>query len=199
MLKSGQEFTFTIQRGIGTADCVSVNYDDFVNDVEMGDMLLVDGGMMSLMVKSKTGDSVKCEVVDGGELKSRRHLNVRGKSATLPSITEKDWDDIKFGVDNKVDFYAVSFVKDAKVVHELKNYLKSCNADIHVIVKIESADSIPNLHSIITASDGAMVARGDLGAELPIEEVPLLQVISLFLIEEMIEILGSSRSAFHVL
>ncbi|RVW94522.1 Plastidial pyruvate kinase 2 [Vitis vinifera] len=191
MLKSGQEFTFTIQRGVGTADCVSVNYDDFVNDVEMGDMLLVDGGMMSLMVKSKTGDSVKCEVVDGGELKSRRHLNVRGKSATLPSITEKDWDDIKFGVDNKVDFYAVSFVKDAKVVHELKNYLKSCNADIHVIVKIESADSIPNLHSIITASDGAMVARGDLGAELPIEEVPLLQ-------EEIIRICRSMGKAVIV-
>ncbi|KAH9646671.1 Plastidial pyruvate kinase 2 [Citrus sinensis] len=134
-LTSGQEFTFTIQRGVGSAECVSVNYDDFVNDVEVGDMLLVDGGMMSLLVKSKTEDSVKCEVVDGGELKSRRHLNVRGKSATLPSITEKDWDDIKFGVDNKVDFYAVSFVKDAQ----------------------------------------AMVARGDLGAELPIEEVPLLQ------------------------
>ncbi|XAR71675.1 Pyruvate kinase [Bertholletia excelsa] len=174
-LTPGQEFTFTIRRGVGTVDCVSVNYDDFVNDVEVGDTLLVDGGMMSLIVKSKTEDSVKCEVVDGGELKSRRHLNVRGKSATLPSITEKDWDDIKFGVDNKVDFYAVSFVKDAAVVHELKNYLKSCGADIHVTVKIESADSIPNLHSIITASDGAMVARGDLGAELPIEEVPLLQ------------------------
>lgn len=175
MLASGQEFTFTIKRGVGTADTVSVNYDDFVNDVEVGDMLLVDGGMMSLVVKSKTEDSVKCEVVDGGELKSRRHLNVRGKSATLPSITDKDWDDIKFGVDNKVDFYAVSFVKDAAVIHELKNYLQSCSADIHVIPKIESADSIPNLHSIITASDGAMVARGDLGAELPIEEVPLLQ------------------------
>lgn len=111
---------------------------------------------MSFMVKSKTEDSVKCEVVDGGELKSRRHLNVRGKSATLPSITgasvnllilfyhlshfshlvlcfncfydfsaEKDWDDIKFGVQNKIDFYAVSFVKDAKVVHELKDYLRS--------------------------------------------------------------------------
>ena len=108
---------------------------------------------MSLAVKSKTSDTVKCVVVDGGELKSRRHLNVRGKSATLPSITglfslfpihvssfprvetyellhllflstEKDWEDIKFGVDNKVDFYAVSFVKDAKVIHELKDYLK---------------------------------------------------------------------------
>ncbi|XP_077212624.1 plastidial pyruvate kinase 2-like [Tasmannia lanceolata] len=175
VLASGQEFTFTIQRGVGTENCVSVNYDDFVNDVEVGDMLLVDGGMMSFLVKSKTEDSVKCEVVDGGELKSRRHLNVRGKSATLPSITEKDWDDIKFGVDNKVDCYAVSFVKDAKVVHELKDYLRNCGADIHVIVKIESADSIPNLHSIISASDGAMVARGDLGAELPVEEVPLLQ------------------------
>lgn len=175
LLEPGQEFTFTIKRGVGTDNSVSVNYDDFVNDVEVDDMLLVDGGMMSLKVKSKIEDSVKCEVVDGGELKSRRHLNVRGKSATLPSITEKDWDDIKFGVDNKVDFYAVSFVKDAAVVHELKDYLRSSGADIHVIVKIESADSIPNLDSIITASDGAMVARGDLGAELPIEEVPLLQ------------------------
>ncbi|XP_020239814.1 plastidial pyruvate kinase 2 [Cajanus cajan] len=190
-LVPGQEFTFTIQRGVGTADSVSVNYDDFVSDVEVGDMLLVDGGMMSMIVKSKTEDSVKCEVVDGGELKSRRHLNVRGKSATLPSITEKDWDDIKFGVDNGVDFYAVSFVKDAEVVHELKNYLKSCGADIHVIVKIESADSIPNLHSIITASDGAMVARGDLGAELPIEEVPLLQ-------EEIINLCRSMGKAVIV-
>ncbi|KAF6989660.1 hypothetical protein CFC21_006969 [Triticum aestivum] len=175
MLAEGQEFNFTIKRGVSTEDTVSVNYDDFISDVEAGDILLVDGGMMSLAVKSKTADTVKCVVVDGGELKSRRHLNVRGKSATLPSITEKDWEDIKFGVENGVDFYAVSFVKDAKVIHELKAYLKSANADIHVIPKIESADSIPNLQSIIAASDGAMVARGDLGAELPIEEVPLLQ------------------------
>ncbi|XP_028772854.1 pyruvate kinase isozyme G, chloroplastic isoform X1 [Neltuma alba] len=175
LLKEGQQFNFTIRRGVSSEDTVSVNYDDFVNDVEVGDMILVDGGMMSLSVKSKAKDLVKCAVIDGGELKSRRHLNVRGKSATLPSITDKDWEDIKFGVDNEVDFYAVSFVKDARVVRELKDYLKSHNADIHVIVKIESADSIPNLQSILSASDGAMVARGDLGAELPIEEVPLLQ------------------------
>ncbi|GLJ22338.1 hypothetical protein SUGI_0420540 [Cryptomeria japonica] len=174
-LVKGQEFTFTTKRGVSSESCVSVNYDDFVNDVEDGDIILVDGGMMSLLVKSKTKKSVICEVKDGGELKSRRHLNVRGKSATLPSITEKDWEDIKFGVENKVDFFAVSFVKDAKVVHELKNYLKSCGADIQIIPKIESADSIPNLQSIISASDGAMVARGDLGAELPIEDVPLIQ------------------------
>lgn len=174
-LVKGREFTLTTKRGVSSESCVSVNYDDFVNDVEDGDIILVDGGMMSLLVKSKTKKSVICEVKDGGELKSRRHLNVRGKSATLPSITGKDWEDIKFGVENKVDFFAVSFVKDAKVVHELKNYLKSCGTDIQVIPKIESADSIPNLQSIISASDGAMVARGDLGAELPIEDVPLIQ------------------------
>ncbi|KAG5540072.1 hypothetical protein RHGRI_020338 [Rhododendron griersonianum] len=154
LLKEGQEFNFTIKRGVSTDNTVSVNYDGFVNDVAVGDTLLVDGGMMSFSVKSKTNDTVKCEVIDGGELKSRRHLNVRGKSATLPSITDKDWEDIKFGVDNEVDFYAVSFVKDAQVVHELKDYLRRSNADIHVVVKIESADSIPNLHSIISASDG---------------------------------------------
>ncbi|CAL9045282.1 unnamed protein product [Musa banksii] len=115
LLKEGQVFNLTIKRGVSSDDTVIVNYDDFVNDVEVGDILLVDGGMMSLAVRSKTADTVKCKVIDGGELKSRRHLNVRGKSATLPSITEKDWEDIKFGVDNQVDFYAVSFVKDAKV------------------------------------------------------------------------------------
>ncbi|KAH0906317.1 hypothetical protein HID58_038144 [Brassica napus] len=164
-------------RRVSTPTCASVNYDDFVNDVEAGDMLLVDGGMMSFMVKSKTKDSVKCEVVDGGELKSRRHLNAEEKVQRYlqPLVRSFDWEDIKFGVENKVDFYAVSIVKDAQVVQELKNYLKGCGVDIHVIVKFESADSIPNLHSIITASDGAMVARGDLGAKLPIEEVPILQ------------------------
>ncbi|KAJ7534293.1 hypothetical protein O6H91_13G088400 [Diphasiastrum complanatum] len=174
-LAKGQEFNFTIERGVGTEMSVSVNYDDFINDVEKGDILLVDGGMMSFLVKEKTKNSVLCEVIDGGELKSRRHLNVRGKSATLPSITERDWEDIKFGVENGVDFYAVSFVKDAQVVYELKSYLEGCQADIRVIVKIESADSVRNLNSILEASDGAMVARGDLGAELPVEEVPLLQ------------------------
>ncbi|KAJ6797367.1 pyruvate kinase isozyme G, chloroplastic-like [Iris pallida] len=102
MLEEGQVFNFTIKRGVSSEDTVSVNYDDFINDVAVGDIILVDGGMMSLDVRSKSADTVKCEVIDGGELKSRRHLNVRGKSATLPSVTEKDWEDIKFGVDNKL-------------------------------------------------------------------------------------------------
>ena len=153
----------------------TVNYDDFVNDVHVGDLLLVDGGMMSLEVVNVTSKDVDCKVVDGGVLKSRRHLNVRGKSASLPSITDKDWEDIDFGVRVGVDYYALSFVKDEHVVHELRAYLKKKKADIKILVKIESADSIKNLEAILEATDGAMVARGDLGAELPVEEVPMLQ------------------------
>eukprot|EP00897_Mesotaenium_endlicherianum_P003459 jgi/Mesen1/3140/ME000184S02209 len=223
-LEKGDPFTFTIKRGVSTETMVSVNYDGFIGDVDVGDSILIDGGMMSLLVKEVNGQEVHCTVLDGGELKSRRHLNVRGKNSpgrlqllrcTLTCVrvwvgvvgmgvgggesAEKDWEDIKFGVEQGVDFYALSFVKDAEVVHELKDFLRSQQADINVIVKIESADSIPNLHSILDASDGlllwawalaicamdevtswqgrvvAMVARGDLGAELPVEEVPLLQ------------------------
>ncbi|GFY81871.1 plastidic pyruvate kinase beta subunit 1 [Actinidia rufa] len=168
-LATGQEFTFTIRRGVGTADCVSVNYDDFVNDVEVGDMLLVDGGMMSLVVKSKTEDSVKCEVVDGGELKSRRHLNVRGKSATLPSITVLEL--VASCVSN---WFNIDYV--GKSWKEIWRMLSNAD-DKHF--------------PIILISSSAMVARGDLGAELPIEEVPLLQ-------EEIIRICRSMGKAVIV-
>ena len=139
-------------------------------------------------------------MVDGGEMKSRRHLNIRGKSASLPSITEKDWDDIRFGVENDVDFFALrcvrtrapprcpthalrarlrhqlapalgrSFVKDGEVVRKLKTWLRENNSNVQVISKVESADSVQNLEGILDESDGAMVARGDLGAELPVEK-----------------------------
>jgi len=176
-LQSGDPFTFTItQKGVkDRKNTCTVNYDDFVNDVHVGDLLLVDGGMMSFEVIKITAKDVECKVVDGGVLKSRRHLNVRGKSASLPSITDKDWEDIDFGVRVGVDFYALSFVKDEHVVHELRAYLQKKKADIKILVKIESADSIQNLEKILEATDGAMVARGDLGAELPVEEVPMLQ------------------------
>ena len=176
-LQPGDAFTFTItQKDIKTRkNTVTVNYDDFVNDVHVGDLLLVDGGMMSFEVVKIGATDVECKVVDGGVLKSRRHLNVRGKSASLPSITDKDWEDIDFGVKVGVDYYALSFVKDAEVVHTLRAYLQKKKADIKILVKIESADSIANLDSILEATDGAMVARGDLGAELPVEEVPMLQ------------------------
>ena len=176
-LVPGDPFTFTLtQKGLkARKNTCTVNYDDFVNDVHVGDLLLVDGGMMSFEVVAIKPKDVECKVVDGGVLKSRRHLNVRGKSASLPSITDKDWEDIEFGVRAGVDYYALSFVKDEHVVHELRDYLVKKKADIKILVKIESADSITNLDKILEAADGAMVARGDLGAELPVEEVPILQ------------------------
>ena len=137
--------------------------------------MLVDSGIVNLEVKEKTDTDVICECLDGGTISSRRHLNIKGKSANLPSITQKDWEDIKFGVAEGVDFFALSFVKDGAVIKELKQFLQEQDASIDVIAKIESAAAVPNIKEIITESDGAMVARGDLGAEIAIADVPLVQ------------------------
>lgn len=172
----GQKYIFTIQEGAdGTDGRISVNYDGFIDDCAEGDQLLVDGGILALKILSKDVRDVLCEVIDGGVMKSRRHLNIRGKSANLPAITDKDWADIKFGVDVGVDYYALSFVRNADIIYELKRYLSKQGAKIGVLAKIESADSVSNLEDVLDAVDGAMVARGDLGAELPVEQVPLWQ------------------------
>lgn len=189
-LRVDSEIIFSIDRATCTPEAasakvprVSVNYDAFITDVAVGDVLLVDGGIISLDVVEMSGTEVRCRAREDGEFKSRRHLNVRGKSATLPSITEKDWEDLKFGLDQGVDFYALSFVNGPECVIELKNFLRAeqtkrklTDAQVpRVLVKIESAQSITCLKEILTAADGAMVARGDLGAELPVEEVPIIQ------------------------
>lgn len=173
----GQKFTWTIRKDIETFDefTVDVSYDDFVNDVHVGDTLLIDGGMCSFLCTEITDTDVITECVDGGTLTSRRHLNVRGKSASLPAITEKDWEDIKFGMAMNVDFYALSFVKHEDDVAMLRDYLRERNSQALVLSKIESADAVKRLRPILEVSDGAMVARGDLGAEIPIEDVPLVQ------------------------
>jgi len=152
-----------------------VSYDDFVNDIVVGDTLLVDGGISSFYVKEVTDTDVITECIDGGLLTSRRHLNVRGRSASLPAITDKDWEDIRFGVQNNVDFYALSFVKHEDDVRGLKDYMREQGVKALILSKIESADAVPRLRQIMEVSDGIMVARGDLGAEIPVEDVPLVQ------------------------
>nr|AIT70036.1 pyruvate kinase [Gloiopeltis furcata] len=176
-VKRGQKFTWTVRKDFESFDdfTVDVSYDDFVKDVHAGDTLLVDGGMCSFLVTEVSDKDVVSECVDGGTLTSRRHLNVRGKSASLPAITEKDWEDIKFGMENNVDFYALSFVKHEDDVQTLISYLRENNSHALVLSKIESADAVKRLRPILEASDGAMVARGDLGAEIPVEDVPLVQ------------------------
>lgn len=134
---------------------------------------------MAMAVVAVAGADVRLRVLDGGLLESRRHLNIRGRSANLPAITERDWADIRFGVAAGVDFFALSFVRDAGIIHELKAFLaaegRTGTKAIGVLAKIESADSVRNLEAILDAADGAMVARGDLGAELPVEDVPYWQ------------------------
>ncbi len=175
-LKNGDSLTFTIRReAILEPHCVEVSYDGFIDDVSIGDIILVDGGMIRLEVMDKTACDILCQSLDEGLLGSRRHLNIRGKSADLPSITEKDWLDIKFGIEQGVDFIALSFVKEASAIVDLQQYLAERNANIDVIAKIESAEAIPHLAEIIEIADGVMIARGDLVAELAFEEVPHLQ------------------------
>ena len=175
-LHKGDSLTLTIRRQAELEPyCVEINYDGFVTDVARGDIVLIDGGMLSFEVTNITSTDITCTCLDDGILGSRRHVNVRGKSADLPSITEKDWLDITFGIEHGVDFVALSFVKGAQAIEELRRYITEQKVPIDILAKIESADAIPHLDEIIAASDGIMIARGDLGAELPYEEVPLLQ------------------------
>ena len=176
VLKKGDLLTLTVRRQAELEPfCVEVSYDGFVNEVAVGDIVLIDGGMISLQVKEITATDVRCESLDDGLLGSRRHINVRGKSADLPSISDKDWQDINFAMASHVDFIALSFVRGAAVIAELRQYLLAQKAPIDIIAKIESAAAIPHLDEIIDAAAGIMIARGDLGSELPYEEVPLLQ------------------------
>nr|XP_043638562.1 pyruvate kinase isozyme A, chloroplastic [Erigeron canadensis] len=184
--EDGEVWTFSVRAydSLRPDRAITVNYDGFAEDVKVGDELLVDGGMVRFEVIEKIGPDVKCLCTDPGLLLPRANLTfwrdgslVRERNAMLPTISSKDWLDIDFGIAEGVDFIAVSFVKSAEVINHLKSYIKarSRDGDIAVLAKIESIDSLKNLEEIILASDGAMVARGDLGAQIPLEQVPLAQ------------------------
>lgn len=175
-IKTGDEFIFTTRNlKEYPENTVSISYDSFHKDVSKGDRILIDGGMLVFKVIGKKGRDVVTQCIDGGGLTSRRHVNIRGKSANLPSITKKDWEDIEFGITNGIDFIALSFVKNKNSVVELREYLEKKNSHVKVISKIESAEASENIEEIVAHSDGVMVARGDLGSELPVEEVPVIQ------------------------
>ena len=172
-LETGDTLTLSTRAGdYAKTGKVGVSYDAFVNDVEVGEKILVDSGVMRWKVLSKDDTDVVCEVVDGGELTSRRHLNIPGKDVSLEAITEKDWSDIAFGIGMGVDFIALSFVRHADEIYELKNYLSEQHHKAAIIAKIESFEATKHLEEIVQASDGVMVARGDLGAEIEMAEVP---------------------------
>jgi len=164
-----------------------VNYDGFSEDVKVGDEILVDGGMVNFRVAELQGPDVICECVEPGLLLPKANLTfrrnglpVRARNSMLPTISAKDWLDIDFAIENDVDLIAISFVKTAETVNHLKSYLKSKCLDGQrvvpgVVSKIESPDSLDNLDDIVAASDAVMVARGDLGSQIPLEDVPVVQ------------------------
>lgn len=176
ILETGKEFILTTKEIVGNAEKVSITYDGLVNDVNPGGTILIDDGLIGLKVKEIDGDEIICDIINGGELGQRKGVNVPNVAVKLPAITDKDREDIKFGVEQNIDYIAASFVRNADCILEIRAYLKALKAPyIPIIAKVENAEGIENIDEIIRAADGVMVARGDLGVEIPAEEVPYLQ------------------------
>lgn len=176
ILEAGKDIILTTEELEGDARKVSITYDGLAEDVERGQVILIDDGLIELSVKGKNGSDILCTIVNGGELGERKGVNVPNVAVRLPAITEKDKEDIKFGVEQNIDFIAASFVRNAECILEIKAYLRTLGAPyIPVIAKIENAEGIRNIEEILRAADGIMVARGDLGVEVPAEELPYLQ------------------------
>ena len=176
ILENGASFTLTTDEVEGDETKVSITYAGLPEDVDRGSTILIDDGLIGLRVVRKTEKDIVCEVVNGGELGEKKGVNVPNVAVRLPAITEKDKDDIRFGVEQGIDFIAASFVRNAECVLEIRAFLKDLDAPyIPIIAKIENAEGLRNIDEIIRAADGIMVARGDLGVEIPAEEVPYLQ------------------------
>lgn len=154
---------------------VTVNYPGIVHDLNVGNIVLVDSGLIRLKVIEKDERRLRCEVLIGGRMGNRRHINLPGVHVKLPALTEKDLGDIKVGIEEGVEFFALSFVRQAADIELLREYLKAGESKARIIAKIEDQSAIANLDSIIEACDGLMVARGDLGIECPYEELPIIQ------------------------
>ena len=176
VLKEGEMLTLTTEEIEGDEKRISITYSVLVEDVQAGSRILIDDGLIELQVKSKQDTEIICRIINGGELGERKGVNVPNVPVRLPAITDKDREDIRFGVAQKIDFIAASFVRNAECILEIRSFLKECNAPyIPIIAKIENAEGIRNIEEIVRCADGVMVARGDLGVEIPAEEVPYLQ------------------------
>lgn len=176
-VQKGDTFTWTVdpENVYAKTGKNKVSHPGFVNDVEVGDIIVVDSGAFTMKVLEKNNVDVICRVNGDGKIGSRRHLNLPGKKISLPTITEKDWADIEFGVKHNLDFCALSFASSAADIHELREYLDKKKSKMQIIPKIENVIAVQNLEEIIAAADGVMVARGDLGVEIPFEQVPKVQ------------------------
>ena len=175
-LQPGQKFTFTV-RGERSEEVhsVDVNYDKFIDDINVGDVVLVDNGGIHLKVLAKFKNKVECEVLTPGRLGSRRHINLPGVRVSLPALTAKDLADVQLGLEVGVDYFALSFVREAADIRQLREIISSAKHRPLIIAKIEDQFAVKNFEDIADEADGIMVARGDLGIECPYEELPIIQ------------------------
>jgi pyruvate kinase len=178
-LKVGETFDFTVKPGDREGGeeirSVNVNYKDMVNDINIGDIVLVDSGLMRFEVLDKKDNHIRCKVLTPGALSSRRHINLPGVKVNLPAFTEKDRLDTLVGIEEGIDFVALSFVREANDIVQLRKFLTDHNSKAKIIAKIEDQTAIANLDEIINETDSLMVARGDLGIECPLEDLPVIQ------------------------
>ena len=175
MLEAGQTFTLTTREVEGTKEICSITYKDLPQDVHEGGTIMLDDGLIKLAIKSVTDTDIVCEVLNSGKIKTKKGVNVPGVHLSMPYLSQRDRDDIIFGVQQGFDFIAASFVRTAQDVYDIRNLLNEYDSNIRIIAKIENREGVENLEGIIAASDGIMVARGDLGVEIPAHEVPILQ------------------------
>ena len=174
-LQEGDEITLTTEEVVGTKQKIYINYEHLHEDVKPGNAILIDDGLIGLEVLSVNGQEIHCKVTNGGELGERKGVNVPNVPIQLPSITEKDIEDIRFGISEEFDFIAASFVRSADAIRQIRALLDEAGSQMKIIAKIESQEGLDNLDSIIDEADGIMVARGDLGVEVEARRLPHLQ------------------------
>ena len=174
-LKEGDLYTLTTEEIVGDETRGYINYAGLAEDVKPGDRILIDDGLIELHVREVNGTDIVCRIENGGELGEKKGVNVPAVRVKLPALTDKDKEDIRFGVDAGFDFVAASFVRNADAIREIREILDEKGSTMQIIAKIENEEGIENIDSIIEASDGIMVARGDMGVEIPAEKVPHIQ------------------------
>ena len=175
-LTEGETITITTDDIEGDASRIAVSYKGLPGDLSVGNTILIDDGLIEMTVTEIKGEDIVCRIDNGGELGSRKSMNIPGVAINLPGLTEKDEADLKFGVAQGIDFVAASFIRKPQDVIAIRKVLDRSGGEyVQIISKIESQEGVDNIQRIITVSDGVMVARGDLGVEIPAEDVPLVQ------------------------
>jgi len=174
-ITAGELITITTNQLLGNKSIVSTSYEGLPKDVKVGDMILIDDGKIELKVKEVKGVEVVCTVIYGGPLKPRKGINLPFSKVSAPSLTEKDYEDLEFGLKNNMDWVALSFVRKAADIETLREIIDRNNSKTRIVAKIEKPEALENIDAIIAATDAVMVARGDLGVEIWMEEVPMVQ------------------------